>query len=153
VPVFPSEQWVDAWVALANRTPEFEASGRGWEGAMGLVIEPDADAGLSEPIYVRLDGRHGKWLGSELGKDSSLVEGAVFVLRAPYPRWKDLIAQTIQPIRALLQGKVRVEGHLPVVLRWTTSLVILAELAGRIDTEFVDELASDSGSRAAGDGT
>jgi putative sterol carrier protein len=153
VPVFPSEQWVDALVALANRTPEFEASGRGWEGAVGLVIEPDADAGLSEPIYVRLDGRHGKWLGSELRNDSSLVEGAVFVLRAPYPHWKDLIRQKIQPIRALLQGKVRVEGHLPVILKWMKSVAVLAELAGRIDTEFVDELASDSGSRAAGDGT
>jgi putative sterol carrier protein len=153
VPVFPSEEWVDAWVALANRTPEFEASGRGWEGAVGLVIEPDADAGLPEPIYVRLDGRHGKWLSSELGKDSALVEGAVFVLRAPYPRWKDLIRQKLQPVRGVLQGKIRVEGHLPVILRWTKSVAIFAELAASVDTEFVDELASDSGSRAAGDGT
>jgi putative sterol carrier protein len=144
VPVFPSEEWVAAWVALANGSLEFEASGRGWEGAVGLVIESDREAGVAEPLYVRLDGRHGKWLSSELGTSSELLEGAVFVLRAPYRGWKDLIRQDLKPIKGLLQGKLRVVGHLPVILKWTRSMAILAELAGRIDTEFVDERARPS---------
>jgi putative sterol carrier protein len=148
VPVFPSEEWVDAWVALANRSPEFEESGRGWEGAVGLVIEADTDAGFTEPLYVRLDGRQGKWLGSELGRNSALVEGAVFVLQAPYRRWKELIKQDLNPIRGVLQGKLRVAGHLPVILKWTNSMAILAQLAGQIDTDFVDERARRSSSRA-----
>lgn len=147
MPVFPSEEWVQAWIAAANRSPEFEASGRGWEGAVGLVIEADDEADLAEPVYVRLDGRHGKWLGSEFGRNSALTEGAVFVLRAPYRRWKDIIRQELHPIKALLQGKVRVEGHLPIILKWTKSIAILAELAGRINTEFVDEQARGSASR------
>jgi putative sterol carrier protein len=147
VAVFPSEEWVQAWVALANRSPEFEASGRWWEGAVGLVIEADAKAGVADSLYVRLDGRHGKWLGSEFGRNKALVEGAVFVLRAPYRRWKDVINQELHPIKALLQGKLRVEGHLPVILKWTKTMAILAELAGRIDTEFVDEQTRGSASR------
>lgn len=139
MPVFPSEEWVAAWVAAANRSREFEASGRGWEGAVGLVIEADANAGVAESLYVRLDGRHGKWLGSELGRNSALVEDAVFVLRAPYRRWKDLIRRELHPVKGLLQGKMRIEGHLPVILKWTKSMAILAELAGRIDTQFIDE--------------
>lgn len=36
MPLFPSEQWVAAWTALANRSKEFEASSAGWSGTVGL---------------------------------------------------------------------------------------------------------------------
>lgn len=147
MPIFPSEEWVEAWVAFANRSAEFEASGRDWQGAVGLVIEADADAGLVESLYVRLEGRRGKWLGWELGRNSALVERVVFVLRAPYGRWQELVRQELHPIKGLLQGKIRIEGHLPVVLKWMKSMAILAELAGRVDTEFVDQRARGSSAR------
>ena len=147
MPIFPSEEWVAAWVALANRSPEFEASGSGWEGALGLVIEADAERGVAGPVYVRLEGRDGKWIGSELGTSPALVEGTVFVLRGPYRRWKELVRQELDPTKGLLQGKLRIRGHLPDILKWTQSMAVLAELAGRIDTEFVDEPARDSSSR------
>ena len=59
MPLFPSEEWVEAWVALANGSAEFEASGAGWEGAVGIVIEADPRSGVPETLYVRLDGRNG----------------------------------------------------------------------------------------------
>lgn len=150
MPVFPSYEWVEAWVALANASREFEASGRGWEGAVGLVIEADAAAGVPDVLYVRLDGRDGKWLDSRFGTHGALVEGAVIVLRAPYRRWKDVIAQDLSPLKGLLQGKLTVKGHLPVVLRWTKSMAVLAELAGHIDTQFIDEGVAAAGRRRHG---
>jgi len=152
MPVFPSEDWVEAWVALANQSAAFEASGRGWEGAVALVVEADADAGLREALYVRLEGRQGKWVGSAFGTSSALVEGAIFVLRAPYRRWKQVIRQELNPIKGVLQGKIEIQGHLPVILKWTKSILILAELAGQIETGFVDELPREPSSRAARDG-
>jgi putative sterol carrier protein len=141
VPVFPSEEWVEAWVALANQSAAFEASGTGWEGAVGVVIEADPDAGVPEPLYVRLEGRHGKWVGSAFGTRRALLDGSVFVLRAPYRRWKDFVRQDLHPLKGVLQGKVRIEGHLPAILKWTRALTVLAELAGQVETEFVDEQA------------
>jgi putative sterol carrier protein len=103
------------------------------------VIEADVDSGVAESLYVRLEGRDGQWHGAELGSDRALVDGAQFVLRAPYRRWTDLIRQELHPIKGILQGKIRIEGHLPVILKWTKSMAILAELAGSIDTEFFVE--------------
>lgn len=150
--LFPSEEWVEAWVNLANGSAEFETSGEGWQGAVAAVIEADTDAGIPEPLYVRLEGRHGKWLGHAFGTDSTLTDGAVFVLRAPYRRWKELIRQELHPLKGVLLGKIRVQGHLPVILSWTKSIAILAELAGRIETEFVDEQRWDSRMGASNDG-
>ena len=153
MPLFPSEEWVEAWVALANASTEFEASGAGWEGAVGIVIEADPRSGVPETLYVRLDGRNGKWLAHALGTSSGILGTTKFVLRAPYLRWKDLVRQDLHPIKGLLQGRIRIQGHLPVILRWIASIVILARLAGEVDTEFVDERAPGEGSRAAGHGT
>jgi putative sterol carrier protein len=142
MPVFPSDDWAEAWVALANASDEFEASGAGWSGSVGLVVEADRDAGLPSPVYMRLDGENGKWVGFAVGHNGVLLEGTVFVLRAAYPRWKALIRQELHPIKGLLQGKIRIRGHLPEILKWTRSIMILVELAGRVKTEFRDEMPS-----------
>jgi putative sterol carrier protein len=153
MPLFPSEEWIEAWVALANQSAEFEASGEGWEGAVGIVIEADPRSGVPEPLFMRLEGRDGKWLSHALGTDDGMLRDTVFVLRAPYLRWKQLVRQELHPVKGLLQGRIRIQGHLPVILKWIASVGVLARLAGEVDTEFVDELAPGSGSRAAGDGT
>jgi putative sterol carrier protein len=152
MPQFPSEEWLEAWVSVANGSQAFNESGSGWGGAVGIVIEADAASGVPEPLYIRLDGRDGEWLSHAIGRNQRLLEGTEFILRAPYLRWKAVVRQELQPIKGLLQGSIRIEGHLPVILRWITSIGILARLAGEVDSEFVDEVGSRSGSRAAGDG-
>ena len=153
MPLFPSDEWVEAWVARANGSAEFEASGSGWEGAVGIVIEADPASAVPETLYIRLEGRGGKWLSHALGTESSLLAGTVFVLRGPYLRWKELIKQELHPIKALLQGRIRIEGHLPIILRWIGSVAVLAKLAGEVETEFADEVAQRPESGAGGRGT
>jgi putative sterol carrier protein len=137
--MFPSDQWVGAWVGLANESPEFEESGAGWDGAIGAVIEADPAGGLPETLYLRLDGREGKWLGYELGTDPASIEGAVVTLRAPYRRWRQLVAQELDPVKAVLQGKLRVRGSATAILRRIDSFAIVVRLAGEVETTFIDD--------------
>jgi putative sterol carrier protein len=147
MPLFPSEEWLEAWIAHANGSAEFEASGAGLEGAVGIAIEADPRSGVPETLYMRLEGRNGKWLGHAFGNSSVILENTVFVLRAPYARWKDLVRQDLHPVKGVLQGRIRIQGHLPVILRWSASISVFARLAGELETEFVDELAPGSRSR------
>jgi putative sterol carrier protein len=139
MPLFPSEEWVEAWLARANGSAEFAQAGSGWDGAVGLIIEADPQRGVAQTLFMRLEGRDGEWTGYSLGTDRARLGVTVFVLRAPYLRWKELIEQELQPVWALLQGKVRIEGHLPVIVRWMAAIIVLARLAGELETEFVDE--------------
>jgi putative sterol carrier protein len=138
MPLFPSDDWAAAWIELANGSDEFAASGRGFAGSVVFVIETVPAAGEA-PVYLRLEGRDGRWTAFELGRSALLVDGARFVVRGPYARWKALILQELHPIKALLQGKLRIDGYLPEILRWTRAIIVLAALAGEIETEFVDE--------------
>jgi cytochrome c oxidase subunit IV len=53
--------------------------------------------------------------------------------------WKSVICQQLHPVRGIVQGRLRLHGQLSGFLRWSRALVIMTELAGRLDTVFVDE--------------
>lgn len=137
--LFPSPQWVDAWVELANADQAFRAAGAGWDGVVGGVIGADAAAGVGDDLYLRLTGRDGRWYEHTLAADDQLVVGTVFTIRAPYKAWKSVIRQELSPLTGVVQGRLRLRGQLSTFLRWAHALVIMTKLAGRLDTTFVDE--------------
>jgi putative sterol carrier protein len=90
-------------------------------------------------MYIRLVGCSGEWTDYSYGTSPHHVQGCVFTLRAPYSTWKQVISGDLHPVKGIVQGKVSLSGHLPEVLKWTPSIMILAEVASRLDTVFVDE--------------
>jgi putative sterol carrier protein len=137
--IFPSPEWVAAWVELANSNQAFRSAGVGWDGVIGGVIEADEAAGVSDDLYLRLVGRDGHWYESTLAADAGLVDDAVFTIRGPYSAWKSVIRQQLHPLRGIVQGRLRLRGQLSTFLRWSHATLIMTELAGRLDTVFVDE--------------
>lgn len=137
--IFPSPEWVAAWVELANSDQAFRSAGVGWDGVVGGVIEADEAAGVGDDLYLRLVGRDGCWYESTLAADAGLVDGSVFTIHGPYSIWKSVICQQLHPVRGVVQGRLRLHGQLSSFLRWSRAMVIMTELAGRLDTAFVDE--------------
>ena len=137
--VFPSPEWIDAWVDVANADRAFRSAGAGWDGVVGGVIGADGTAGVSRDLYLRLAGRDGCWYESTLSRDAGVVHGTVFTIRAPYQAWKSVLRQQLHPVVGVVQGRLRLRGQLSSFLRWAHAMVIMTELAGRLDTTFVDE--------------
>lgn len=136
--IFPSSEWIAGWVARSNGDEQFRTAGRGWDGAVGAVILPRA-AGISIPLYLRLEGRDGQWTHHDFGSDPALVDATRFVITADYTVWKSVIRQELDPIRGLILGRLRVRGQLSSVLRWANAFRVMTQLAGGIDTTFLDE--------------
>jgi putative sterol carrier protein len=137
--VFPSPEWVAAWVALTNSDEAFRSAGAGWDGAVGGVIGADAAAGLGEDLYLRLTGRDGHWQEDALSTDPRLAEDTVFTIYGAYPVWKSVIRQQLHPVKGIVQGRLRLRGQLSSFMRWSRATLIMTELAGRLDTVFIDE--------------
>jgi putative sterol carrier protein len=137
--IFPSSEWVTAWVELANSDQAFRSAGAGWDGVVGGVIEADQVACIGDDLYLRLVGRDGCWHEHILAADAGLVDDAVFTIRGPYLTWKSVICRQLHPVTGLVQGRLRLRGQLSSFLRWSRAIVIMTELAGRLDTAFVDE--------------
>ena len=64
---------------------------------------------------------------------------AAYIIRAPYGRWKEVINKELDPIKGMMQGKLKLKGDLPTMVRFVRAANELVNLAGTVPTEFADE--------------
>lgn len=134
--VFPTEEWVAAWVLSTNEDQDFRAAGRGWDGAIGMVVR---DGPQNLPAFIRLIGREGRWSSYSVSNRPDPAAAAERIrLTAGYAVWRQVIRQDLDPLRGILIGRITVRGHLPDLLRFRDAILIMCELAGRLDTSFPD---------------
>jgi putative sterol carrier protein len=67
------------------------------------------------------------------------ADAAAYTLSAPYTRWKDVVRGDLDPIKGMMQGKLRVRGDLPTIVRYVKAANELVRLTGLVATEFPDE--------------
>ena len=135
---FPSEEWLKEYVERINGSPAYKEAAATWEGDVAYVIEAEPDKGVPETVWAWLDLWHGECRG---GKLISPEEGekAQFLIRAPYSRWKEVIRKELDPIKGMMQGKLKLKGDLPTIVRYVKASNELVNLAQTVQTEFPDE--------------
>ena len=138
MPEFPSEEWFQSLIEAINASQEYAEYAATWEGDVVFHIEAEPDKGLPDDVHGFLDLWHGRCRGGGL-VDEARATSAEFAVRAPYSRWKDVIQGDLEPIKGLVQGKLRVRGDLPKILRYVKGTQELAYIAGQVDTTFPDE--------------
>jgi putative sterol carrier protein len=134
---FLSDEWFARFVDLINGSEEYREAAAEWEGDIALHVRAEPDKGLPHDVWGYLDLWHG---GCREGgvSDVTIGERARYVLSAPYSRWKDVVLGELDPIRAMMQGKLSVRGDLPTIVREVRSASELVHLLGQIDTAFPD---------------
>lgn len=138
MPEFPTEAWFQAYIDAIDNSAEYGEYAATWEGDVIIQVEAEPDKGLAADVHGLLDLWHGGCRGGGI-VDEERAAAAEFVVRAPYSRWKDVINGDLEPIKGLVQGKLRVRGDLPKILRYVKGTQELAYIAGQVDTTFPDE--------------
>lgn len=138
MPLFPSEDWLQEYVSRINSSEAYREAAKGWEGDITFVFEAEPDKGIPQDIFAWLDLWHGECRQARI-VSAEEGEKAAFVIRAPYSRWKQVIKKELDPIKAMMTGKMRLKGHLPTIVRYVKAANELVNLAGSVPTEFVDE--------------
>ncbi len=137
--IFPSEPWLAALVAAANRHPDLPEALRGLGRDLAAVVEADPPA-LRKPFAVYGQQDHGRIAGVRVLPDPDEIwelEPA-YVVRAPYQVWKALVRGD-DPISAALSGRVKVEGDLQALVRRAGYRHVVDAALGSIETEFANE--------------
>jgi putative sterol carrier protein len=135
---FPSHEWVAEYVQRINASESYRDAAETWEGDVAYVIEAEPDRGVPEDVWAWLDLWHGRC------RDGRLVapaegEGARFVIRAPYSRWKEVIRGDLDPVKGMMQGKLKLRGDLPTIVKYVRAANELVTVAQSVPTEFADE--------------
>jgi len=152
--VFPSEEWVAAFKEKINSNANYKESGANWEhGTISLIMKFDQDI-LEEmkkdPVLSKQmkegETAVGVWLELYHGecKEAKRItaeeaQQAKFVISGEYPRWKAVLKNELDPIKGMMQGKLKLKGDLPTIVRFVKAAKDLVDSATMVDTKFIDE--------------
>lgn len=140
MPLFPSAEWLDAYAAKINASPEYAEAAATWEGDLTYVFGAEPDKGVPADVWVWMDLFHGACRSQRY--DVGEVDGsaAKFLIRAPYTRWKEVMTGDLDPIKGMMTGKLKLKGNLATLVRYTRAAKVLVSLAGEVETHWADEV-------------
>lgn len=137
---FPSPEWVQAYKDAINANPNYKTAAKDWtHGVVAMVVKAEPSIGVPDDLAMWLDVHEGVCRETKLlpAKDAA---GAQFVIEADYAKWKQVIRRELDPIKAMMQGKLKVtKGNMPTLVKYVHSNRELVESASRVDTKFADE--------------
>jgi putative sterol carrier protein len=137
--VFPSAAWADAYRDAINANPLYKKTAGNWDqGAIALVCKPEPALGIEQAQAIVLDLDRGSCRGVIYSSDPEALRETPFVIEANYAQWKQVISGATDPIKAMLQGQLRLsKGHLPTIIRDVEGSKQLVLSAKAIDTQFL----------------
>jgi putative sterol carrier protein len=138
VALFPSEDWMAIYRERINGSTDYREAAATWEGDIAFVFEAEPDRGVPDDLWAVLDLWHGECRGTRM---ASAEEGArcAYVIRAPYSRWKEVLHGDLDPVKGMMQGKLKVQGDLATIVRYVRAANELVHLTSEVPTTFLDE--------------
>jgi len=134
---FPSPAWATAYKDALNASPAYAEAGKDWtHGVVAMVVKADSSIGLPEDLALWLDVHGGKCRDIKL-IPAPEAQGAAFVIEASYDRWKQVIKKEIDPIKGMMQNKLKLtKGHMPTIVKYVNSSRELVETTAKVPTKF-----------------
>ena len=134
--MFPSVEWLNELKDSLNADKTFEKAAAKWEGS--LVMHVQADELLDKETIMWIDPYHGKVRDAKI-INSLDEEESEFVLGAQYSTWKAIINGEMDSMKAMMKGKIKVQGKLTTLLKQTKASNALIKVQQNMDTVFIDE--------------
>jgi putative sterol carrier protein len=137
MPLFATEPWFQELIERINGSDEYAKAAQDWEGDITFHIEAEPNKGVPTDVFGYLDLWHGACRGGGV-VDQQRAGTSRYVIRAPYTRWKEVVQGDLDPVRGMMQGKLKVHGDLPTIVRYVDAANVLVQLTGEVDTSFPD---------------
>jgi putative sterol carrier protein len=133
-----SPEFATALKEEINKSSVYKQAGKGWKWTVGLVVEAEPDKNFPEAKGVFMDLFEGEARAIKVVSDKE-AGMADFVITAPYSRWKQVMQKELDPTKGMMQGKLKLKGDLPTIVRYTRASQEMTECTTRIPVEFPDE--------------
>lgn len=137
VPAF-SPEWAQAFKDEVNKSQAYKQAGKGWKWTVGLVVEAEPDKNFPESGGIVMDLFEGEARDVKIGSASD-AQACDFVITGTYSRWKEVATRKLDATRGMLQGKLKLKGDLPTIVRYTKASQELTECTTRIAVAWPDE--------------
>jgi putative sterol carrier protein len=125
---FGSKEWLDAYASLYNSRPELQAALKDLTAKVAYEFTDRPDIA---PKYVFIKEGVIKDFG-----DVDDINANDYVIRANYGIWKSMTLGELDPMNALMAGKVKVTGNMAALLKHAEGFKQTFEVVEAIPTSF-----------------
>lgn len=133
-----TEEWARACCEALNRSEAYRSSAAAWEGEIILSMSADPAQGVDADRAVHIDAHRGECRRAHVAGDEEMANAA-FTFRADPATWKRLLAQELEPVAAVMQGKLRlVRGNLFTLAKYAQAAKDMVAAAGEVGGTFPD---------------
>lgn len=133
---FPSKEWAEEFCKKLNENEKYRSSAKRWEGSIMFKVStlpPDLSEKFKgqSPAFV-LDLWHGECRGYTWYDDASQGD-ADYILSASYEDWIKIIEGKLDPIKAMVSRKMKVEkGSIATIMRFTLAAINMVKTAQQV---------------------
>ena len=135
--LFPSEEWMNAFVDLIKDSPEYKKAAAGWEGTICLVIEAEEGKFDNDLIFFA-DPYHGE-IREHCILNSADDRDVDFMINGPYSVWKDIQQGKMDTMQAIMKGKLTIKGNMSALLKQVKATQVMMKFLEQIPTRYPDE--------------
>jgi putative sterol carrier protein len=130
---FPSKEWAEIFCKKINENSNYKSAAKGWKWPLVFKVTQLPDDLLrkypSGNIGIKADLFEGQCNGVEFYEDASKAT-ADFIISASFENWMKILRGELNPVTAILQGKLKLEkGSMTTLMRYTTAAVELVKSA------------------------
>ncbi len=136
MPAFFSDAWAEAVCAALTASAAYREAAESWEGDLCFVatVGEAADGSrLDADRTAYLDLHRGACRGAR-AVASAAEAGAAFAIEAAYGDWHRILGGTLDPIMAVMLGRLRVTGDKSAVLRHARAAKAMVACAASVET-------------------
>ena len=128
---FPSEEWVKELMSRLNSSAAYAEIAKNWEGDLLFDIEyPD-----KTHKFLYLDLWHGKCRNAHQVPEGQ-AHKATFTLGAPLAIFIKVLKSELDPIQAMVTGKLKVMGNMIVLMKNVPTVLEFVRTAQSIEADF-----------------
>jgi len=125
-----AEKWAREYCEAINNNKDYEEAAKDWgvdqEGAMLYVMEASGE--VEEDLKYFLDLKGGKCIEIKvLRPDEDPPREPILSLSAPLFTWKKIAFQELDPIKGLMQNKLKIDGDMGLAMRYSKAALELTK--------------------------
>jgi putative sterol carrier protein len=133
-----SNEWAQQFKDEINRSTVYRQAARGWRWTVGLVVEAEPNRNFPESRGIVMDLVEVEARDIKVGSADE-ARACDFVITAPYSRWKQVATKELDATRGMLQGKLKLKGDLPTIVRYTKASQEMTECTTRVPVTWPDD--------------
>ncbi len=129
-----TEPWLEAFRREIDMSEEYREAAKGWVWPIVLALDPAHDQGHPEGAAIWLDLYRGDCRNAALLPPSEAA--APFVVAGGWKAWEAVLRGQLDPVAAIVSGRLRLTGALTTMMMHTRSAKALVDCASAVPTRF-----------------